>query len=42
MTTRLDYIARGAAIAGTAVGVAGAATVATRELARWLFERSYR
>ena len=41
MDTRLDYVVRGAAIATTAVGAAAATRIATRELRRWLFERSY-
>jgi hypothetical protein len=42
MTTRLDYLARGAAIAGTAVGAATITRKASQELRRWWLERSYR
>ena len=41
MTKRLDYIARGAAIAGTAVGAATLTRKATRHLRRRWLERSY-
>ena len=41
MTTRLDYIARGAAIAGTAVGAATITRKASQYLRQWWLERSY-
>lgn len=41
MSMRLDYIARGAAIAGAAVGAATITRKASQHLRRWWLERSY-
>ena len=41
MSTRFDYMARGAALAGAAVGAAAATRKATRRVRRWWLERSY-
>ena len=41
MDTRLDYMVRGAAIAGAAVGAATVTRKATKRFRRWFLERSY-